>query len=138
MADCRERVLAELEAVEKVLAELPDRALSELSALELAGVAALIHNFYNGVENILKQFTIEAGVSLPDGPSWHRDLLSVSVENKFISGVVMEDLKQYLAFRHFFSHAYALDLHPGRREPLVSGMDSLFSRLKNEITVDTE
>ena len=33
MADCRERVLAELEAVEKVLAELPDRDLFELSTL---------------------------------------------------------------------------------------------------------
>ena len=77
-------------------------------------------------------------MSLPDGPSWHKDLLSVAVENKFVSGVLMEELKQYLAFRHFFSHAYALDLQPGRMEPLVFGMASLFFRLKNEINVDTE
>jgi hypothetical protein len=45
----------------------------------------------------------------------------------------MEELKQYLAFRHFFSHAYALELHPERMENLVVGMPSVFSRLMREI-----
>jgi len=133
MADCKKKVFAEVEAVERVIAEIPECELSELSTLELAGVAALIHNFYNGVENILKQFITEAGLELPDGSSWHRDLLVISVENHFISGDLMEELKQYLAFRHFFTHAYALELHPERMKNLVVGMSAVFSRLMNEI-----
>ena len=55
MSTLQERVEAEFENIEQVLAELPsDHSCSELSKLELVGVAALLHIFYNGIENILK------------------------------------------------------------------------------------
>jgi hypothetical protein len=70
MAKVRELVEAELENVERVVAEFPDSdSLPSLSSLELAGAAALIHNFYNGVENVLKQVVIASGRKLPDGSS---------------------------------------------------------------------
>jgi len=46
MAEVRERVEAEFENIERVVAQLPaESSLSGLSFLELAGVATLIHNF---------------------------------------------------------------------------------------------
>ncbi len=45
----------------------------------------------------------------------------------------MDDLKRYLAFRHFFNHGYALDLFPERMEPLVRDGESVFSKFKGEI-----
>ena len=63
MAEVHERLQAELENIEQVLKELPGNdLLPNLSSLELAGVAALIHNFYNGLENILKQIFISRGI----------------------------------------------------------------------------
>jgi len=55
MANLNDRVNAEIINIERVLQELPSfDKLHTLSTLELAGVATLLHNFYNGIENIIK------------------------------------------------------------------------------------
>lgn len=70
MADLRERVEVELEMIARTVRELPEASRCPfLTALELAGVAALLHNFYNGVENVLKQALRSRAVASPDGAS---------------------------------------------------------------------
>lgn len=133
MPDYRLRVEAEFQAVEKALAALPDRPLHTLSQLEIAGVAALLHNIYNGLENVIKQAFQAKGIPVPQGESWHRDLLQVAVSKNILSPELTDDLKRYLAFRHFFSHAYALDLYPERMEPLVNGAERVFNSFRREI-----
>lgn len=133
MPDYRLRIEAEFEAIENTLSALPDRPLSTLSQLELAGVAALLHNFYNGIENIVKQVFQEKSFPIPQGESWHRDLLLAAAEKNIISDLLLNNLKQYLAFRHYFSHAYALELFPERMEPLVKDAFALFNEFKQQI-----
>jgi len=134
MAEVRERVEAELENIEHVVAELPgDDSLPNLSSLELAGVATLIHNFYNGIENILKQLVIARGEKLPDGSSWHRDLLNIATSNNIISESTAKELRRYLAFRHFFSHGYSFDLDKEHIIPLVMGIQGTLASFKNDV-----
>ena len=133
MPDYRLRIEAESETIGKALAALPDRPLYTLSQLEIAGVAALLHNIYNGMENIIKQILQAKAIPVPQGESWHRDLLQVAVAKNILSPELTDDLKRYLAFRHFFSHAYALDLYPERMEPLVNEAGQVFSAFKSEI-----
>jgi len=133
MPDYRLRVEAEYEAIESALSALPDRPLSTLSRLELAGVAALLHNFYNGIENVLKQVFQAKALPIPQGESWHRDLLIAAAEKGILSNQLLDDLKRYLAFRHFFGHGYALNLTPERMEPLVGDAESIFTKIKGEI-----
>jgi len=133
MADYKMRVEAEYEAIEKVLSVFPSTVLSQLSELELAGVATLIHNFYNGIENILKQVFQAKSIGIPIGASWHQNLLLASVKEKIISEQLADKVKQYLAFRHFFSHAYAIDLQPQRIEPLIENILKTFEQFKDEI-----
>ena len=133
MADYKMHIEAEYEAIEKTISSLPNGLLFELSELELAGVAALLHNFYNGIENILKQIFIKRDFKIPQGDSWHRDLLLNSIDKNIISKSLAHELKRFLAFRHFFSHAYALELYPDRIEPLVADASDIFRKFKSEI-----
>ena len=133
MPDYRLRIEAEYEAIENSLSALPSLPLSALSTLELAGVGALLHNFYNGIENILKQAFQSKALPIPQGESWHRDLLLSAAEKGILSASLLDDLKRYLAFRHFFGHGYALNLSPEPMEPLVRDAESVFNRFKDEI-----
>jgi hypothetical protein len=133
MPDYRLRIEAEYEAIESALSALPDRPLSTLSRLELAGVAALLHNFHNGIENVLKQVFQSRALPVPQGESWHRDLLVAAVEKGILSNRLLDDLKRYLAFRHFFGHGYALNLFPERMEPLVRDAEPVFIKFRGEI-----
>lgn len=133
MADYRLRIEAEYEAIESSLSALPGHPLSRLSKLEIAGVAAMLHNFYNGIENVLKQVFQSRSVPIPRGDSSHRDLLIAAAEMGVLSGQLVNDLKPYLAFRHFFSHGYALNLVPERMEPLVDYAVPVWSRFKDEL-----
>ena len=134
MVDVKDKVEAEYEHIEDLFNEMPKfEKLPYLSFLELAGVATLLHNFYNGVENILKQCLLSKDVPIPSGASWHKDLLITSVENNILLKETMFLLGEYLAFRHFFLHAYALDLYTDKMEPLVENLEGTFSIFKSEI-----
>lgn len=134
MADIKERVLAEEENVRRVLNELPSpERLPTLSDLELAGTAALLHNIYNGIENMLKQVVLESGDQVPEGASWHRDLLTLAEKKKILRPPTRQWLAPFLAFRHFFSHGYALELEPERMESLVEKAPAVCAPVHEDI-----
>jgi uncharacterized protein YutE (UPF0331/DUF86 family) len=136
MAELRDKIEAEFENIELLLKKIPSsEKLPRLSFLELAGVATLLHNFYNGIENILKQICKTKNIHLPTGNSWHRDLLNLAVEEGVISLSMRDKLGEHLAFRHFFIHAYALDLHPEKMEPLVRQCENVYTIFKEEINL---
>lgn len=85
MANYRGRIEAEYEAIDRTLSSLPSLPLANLSQLELAGAAALLHNFYNGIENVIKQVFLAKGLKIPEGPSWHRDLLIKAIDINFLT-----------------------------------------------------
>jgi len=134
MADYKARIEAEYEAIEEIISSFPpSAALTSISQLELAGVAALLHNFYNGIENVIKQLFLANNISIPEGASWHQELLILAVDKQILSQMISDELKRFLAFRHFFSHGYALALSPQRMQPLVADVSIVFEKFRKEI-----
>lgn len=134
MAKVHEQIEAEFENIERTLSDIPSsESLPNLSKLELAGLATLIHNFYNGIENILKKIVTATGRKLPEGHSWHQDLINTAVSNEIISESTARTLRQYLAFRHFFSHSYSFELDQKRMANLVKDIRVIFDCFKDEI-----
>jgi hypothetical protein len=66
MANLREKVDAELENISIVLAELEKiKDKSDKTTAELAGMGTFLHNFYTGIENILKQMLHDMDIPTP-------------------------------------------------------------------------
>jgi hypothetical protein len=134
MDNLSQKINIEIENITEIIKGIPTPSkLPFLSSLELAGTAALLHNFYNAIENILKQIFISDKISIPEGKSWHKELVESAVKEKIITENCKNQLSNYLAFRHFFSHAYALDLYSERIEPLVENMEGVFRLFKDDI-----
>ena len=133
MANLSEKVEAELEQVEQALRELPlARGMLKLSVLELAGTASLLSSFYHGMENILKQALLATGTALPTWAAWHRDLLQAACAEGIVSAETRDRLAPYLAFRHFFTHAYGFELEVEQLQPLVRDVRLDRSRFQAE------
>src|SRR3989442_1089987 len=73
------RQAAEREQLRRLLAGMqPLLAKCRASApneIELSALAAMLHSFYTGIENIFKRAAVELDGAPVRGDAWHRDLL---------------------------------------------------------------
>jgi len=107
-------------------------------AIELSALAAMLHSFYTGAENIFKRIALEMDGALPKGENWHRELLEqVAKPTQFRPGVISpemcEVLKVYLSFRHFFRHAYLFQFRWEKMSDLVLKCEQTLERLEAEL-----
>jgi hypothetical protein len=103
------------------------------SVIELAAMATFLHNFYNGVENVLKRVLSISQIEMKDAPTWHKELLKKSVDLGIINLSLFESLSNYLSFRHFFVHSYSFTLRWEELKPLVNGLDDTLKRFKSAV-----
>ena len=68
----REQLQRLLSGIHGLLAKCLTTAPTEI---ELSALAALLHSFYTGVENIYKRVAVELDDEPVCGDSWHRELL---------------------------------------------------------------
>lgn len=131
--------LAELDKIVSESAKLSLRFNSNLpDALETRGLGAILHDFYNGIENICKRIANEIDGGLPKGEDWHwRVLESMTLDLPEVRPVLfsantLKSLDEYRRFRHIFRHMYGSHLDWERIKPLFYKLSAVFEEVKNE------
>lgn len=108
------------------------------TSIERSAIAAMLHAFYTGIENILLRITVECDGSKPQGDVWHQSLLQAMATTSasrraVLSPDTVSQLSEYLAFRHVFRHAYTFQLRWEKMKRLVLGVDDILTRLRREL-----
>jgi uncharacterized protein YutE (UPF0331/DUF86 family) len=134
MAELTPEILAEQENVERALNNLSETMKRpKKSVIELAAAGTFLHNFYSGIENIIKQSLAIKGIKIEKSPNWHKDLLNKATDSKIISSDLSEALYEYLAFRHFFVHSYGFKLEEKYLRELADKAPKIGERFFSEI-----
>lgn len=134
MSDLPDVICIEIENVEEVLGYLEQTWKREQkTVIELAAVGTFLHNFYNGIENILKQVYTMRNITVPKTDTWHKDLLNEGVQNRIISKEMIGILYEYLTFRHYFVHGYGFMLDEEKLKELVENVATVWKKFLKEI-----
>lgn len=110
----------------------------QISYYDRGAIGYMLHNFYNGCENIFRSIARFFENDL--GPeSWHRDLLKrMKVEVKGYRPSVIDAelyllLDDFRAFRHKFRHSYGFELDWERERLLVKKFEHTVKLFKTQI-----
>jgi len=109
---------AAMDARESEVAELVGRwdQAGSLGRPELVLIAVNLHGWYTALETALERVARLLDQTVPDGGSWHLDLLAQmqlevpGVRPAIVPEGFTPELHELRKFRHFFRNAYALEL----------------------------
>ncbi len=131
----REQLRRLLSGIRTLLTKCRDTAPTEI---ELSALAATLHSFYTGVENIFKRVALELDAEPVRGDAWHRDLLKrmkmpATHRPTLLPEELHDTLNEYLRFRHVFRNAYSFDLDWQKMSPLVLRLEETFQELETAL-----
>jgi len=123
------RIRREVEQIEEVV----DRAQTIWADVDPSGpadhridaVALNLHGFYAGLERIFKIIAERIDRTVPEGGSWHQELLEqMNTELNGVRPSVLSDdarkkLDRYRGFRHVVRNVYAFEFDPEQIDLLV-------------------
>lgn len=142
LPDLRKQLATDREQLHRLLTthrDLLDRCRKqEPNVDELAALAAILHAFYNGIENLFKRIAMVLDGGIPRSHVWHSDLLDAmkhagATRPAVITEELGELLHEYLNFRHVFRHAYSFELRWIRMKHLVHASADTLERLEVEL-----
>jgi hypothetical protein len=132
----------EIERLDRIGDEAP-QAARELAGgtpppRELRGTAAILHDFYTGIERALERVAPELNGGIPAGPAWHRQLLETmvldlpGVRPPVLRASTARVLEEYLRFRHAFRDLYGFELEWPRVEALLARLPGAWAQVRED------
>ena len=124
----------EYSSIEKLM-KLTDE---EVTFFDKAATGYLLHNFYNGCENIFGMIARFFENDL--GPqSWHRDLLKrmkleiPGYRPQLIDEETFRILNEFRAFRHVFRHCYSFQLDWKREKTVAAKYQAVWKTFEEQV-----
>ena len=135
MTTHRDRILAEIELVEETLRLLNQTMRRPiLEKPEWMAAAGFVFNVFTGIENILKNALRARGVTSPPvSMTSHRDLIDLALDQGIVDMPLHDDIDEYRAFRHFFSHGYGALIDSRRLKPLIDRLPEVWERFRQAV-----
>lgn len=135
--DYRTSVLHEIENIETELdfinTLLKKRRAIELDDIEIRAAALSLSTIYNGIEKVLLHILRKRDNERIEGSNWHAALLERSSRVRLISEGTRDELKGFMAFRHFVRHAYSFEIDATAIHNIIEQCPALVMRLKRQI-----
>lgn len=108
--------------------------------VDITALGAVLHSFYNGLENIFLTTAKRIDQKVPKTTQWHRDLLNQMTETtskreRVLTTDMVHRLADYLGFRHFYRHSYSFFLEWEDLEKLVNPLEEVWLQVKTELQV---
>lgn len=102
-------------------------------------VALNLHGFYSGLERVFELVARHVDRNLPEGETWHRDLLQQMAEDlpdtrpAVISPENAATIDEFRRFRHLVRNVYTIDLAPEKMAGLMETLPEMWSQLRAEL-----
>lgn len=133
----------ELAALRQMVQTVQEEGIGPLEAapsqFAMNALASYLHQSYTGCERVLERIAVVVDGGLPGGAYSHANLLAqMARERPGIRPAVLQEalwlrLQDYLAFRHFFRHAYGYTLEWAKLHPLVVGMPATLTDVQEQL-----
>lgn len=112
----------------------------EPNMIEVTACASVLHSFYNGLENIFLSIVKRIDRNVPTGDRWHRDLLyqmgkETPERKQVLTNKTIDQLVDYMGFRHFYRHSYSFSLEWDELEILIVPVENIWQRIKDELEI---
>lgn len=115
------------------------QSAGEQQDIYLDAAALNLHSFYSALERLLALIARHVDLSLPEGETWHRDLLQQMVKDlpgirpAVIGAETAEQLDTFRRFRHLVRNVYTFHLQPEKMEELFVVLEPLWEQLEREM-----
>jgi uncharacterized protein YutE (UPF0331/DUF86 family) len=73
---------------------------------------------------------------VPQGNASHAELLASAVKNGIISQTIEGELRNLMAFRHFYRHSYGFMIDNELLNPLLGKIEELIAQLTSELHLE--
>lgn len=102
--------------VQRVMAARARMAPDDPDPTDVMAIAGFLHHVYTAMESMHERIVREVDRRSPTGDRWHSELLALmgielaEVRPAVLGEMTRAHLSRLLRFRHFFRHAYRIDL----------------------------